>query len=626
MRFLRQLQQLHWLPDLLALAGLAVWASALWQAGHRQASVLDEGLYLYKGFLLATGQYVPFQDYGLWMNQMPLAFLIPGWGQVLLGPGLASGRTLAFFLAMLMLLAIWWTARRVGGNPWLAAGIVWSMAINPAAARMYGVAASQGLAACLLAVTFFLTLREQPTTWQVFLGGLLAGVMVMVRINLVSILPLLFIYMVWAHGWRPGLLSLAGMLVSFGGVHLAYWPNILRLWVRWLPLGQFVPWLAQFDAPPQIPTWNPHPVVGFKVASLFLAFRYYFVGLVGAVLAWLMWPRQWKTGWYFKTAVFLSVLLVANFGLHAWASLGNDYCTFCFPTYTSFYIPVGLVLLALAGGSLRLDLPAWRMALSCLVMLGLLVGIGYTAVDAFPQFFGEDVYKSLLYMPVPRIRDGGLAGGDVMLWQLLANRFGWEFEQMRQFLFLNFPIIVFVLSGLGILLLAWLIFRRSKPGRGMAYGLVAVFGVASLLTPSVFFSDDFRAYDCEPDAIAAYESLGEQLAGVIPAGSRVYWGGYSPSALLYLPGIQIYPAQLHGGYSFRISDDPDALRRYGWWNESLRQQWLAEADYLLFEQGSLEQNKTLAAGLAPPVYEKVLVTTPANLCEPGSALVVFWRK
>lgn len=619
---LRQLQKIPWLPDLLSLAGFALWAAALWQAGHRQASVLDEGLYLYKGWLLASGQYVPFQDNGLWMNQMPLAFLIPGWGQVLLGQGLGSGRTLAFLLAMVMLLAVWWTARRVG-NRWLAAGVVWAYAINPAAARMYGVAASQGLAACLLALTLLLTLREQPRAWQVFLGGLLAGALVMVRINLLPLLPLFLLYLFWAHGWRFALWALAGMLVSFGGVHLAYWPNILRLWVRWLPLSQFIPWLAQFDAPPQIPTWNPEPVIGFKVASLFLAFRYYFVGLVGAVLAWLLWPKTWKTNWHFKTAVFLSVLLASFFALHAWAALGNDYCTFCFPTYTSFYISVGILLLAVAGPALQLRIPAWRGVASSIILLGLLAGVGYTAVDAFPAFFGENLYREMLSLPVPRLRDGGLAEGQVQLWQLLSSRFGWEYEDLQRFLLLNFPVVAFVIFGLVVWLAGWLLNRAS--GRGWASGLLAVFGVASLLTPTLFLSDDFRAYDCQPDAIANYETLGSQLAGAISPGSRVYWGGYSPSALLYLPGIEVYPAQLHGGYSFRISDDSAALQRYGWWNETLRQQWLAEADYLIFEQAGL-RDETLAAQLAQSAYEQVLVTTPANLCEPASALVVFRRK
>ncbi len=74
-------RRLSW-ADLLAFAGVVWYAAVMWHFAHIQLSVVDEGLYLYKGWLLASGRYWPFQDNGLWMNQMPLAYLIPGWVQL----------------------------------------------------------------------------------------------------------------------------------------------------------------------------------------------------------------------------------------------------------------------------------------------------------------------------------------------------------------------------------------------------------------------------------------------------------------------------------------------------------------------------------------------------------------
>src|SRR5512143_3889983 len=84
-----------WLAGLLALVGMLTYAGlALWFA-HTSASNLDEGSYLYKGYLFASGQYHPFELYGPQTNKAPLAFLIPGYAESIFGPGLRTGRYVA---------------------------------------------------------------------------------------------------------------------------------------------------------------------------------------------------------------------------------------------------------------------------------------------------------------------------------------------------------------------------------------------------------------------------------------------------------------------------------------------------------------------------------------------------
>jgi len=98
---------------------------------HTQESVLDEGAYLYKGYLFATGQYTIYQPYGPWSNHMPLAFLIPGYVQQFFGPGIRTGRYFSIFLTGLTLLGVWLLARRLG-NKWWAAAAMLVIAIDPA--------------------------------------------------------------------------------------------------------------------------------------------------------------------------------------------------------------------------------------------------------------------------------------------------------------------------------------------------------------------------------------------------------------------------------------------------------------------------------------------------------------
>ena len=598
------------LAEGFSLASMFFYCLELWRDTHNQYSVLDEGLYLYKGWLFAAGKYVPFQDYGPWTNQMPLAFLIPGWAQLFLGPGLQTGRTFAFLLGLLAFLGLWLTARRLGGR-WIAAGVVAAVALNPAAARMVSMAASQGLVACLLAWTMFFSLGQGRKDWQLALAGFLAGAAVMVRINLLPLLPLLFLYVLWAYGWKSALWTLAGQMLVFGGFHLLYWPNILQLWARFLPL----PFLKAWAPPPNHPTWDPDNPLGFRVASFFLAFRYHFAALVGALAAWVFWPKEWKSSAQFKTAVFLSVLLFALFVLHAWAALGNEYCVFCFSTYTSFYGSVGLMLIAVTLPSWRLEAPAWRKWFGALGMLGLLPGMAYSAEGTVANLLGSGFYKALLSLPAP-----GFAGAQV--WQVAANKFQVEYRAIFDAVHVWFPVLLAVAFGLGLLAVGKMLNGTKNSAASGALLVFVLLGI--VFSPSTLLAGEYNSYDCQNDVIPGYAEVGAQLAKVIPPGSSVYWEGYSPVSLLSLSGVKIYPAQLHGVYSFRISDDDDALVKYGWRNQHLAEKWLAEADFVLVEERNISRNDWLAQALEN--YQEVAVTDRQAGCQPNSFFHVYRRK
>lgn len=598
------------LADYLSLAGMFAYARVMWHFVHVQFSVLDEGLYLYKGWLLASGVYTPFQDNGLWMNQMPLSYLIPGGVQVLFGPGLLTGRMFAFALALLSILGWWLTARRLGGR-WAALAVVWAMALNPAAARMSALAASQGLVAALLAWTMFFALGSDRKGWQLFLGGLLAGIVVMVRINLLLLLPLLSLYVLFSRPklrWGGFFFILAGMLVSFGGTHALYWPNILRLWARWLPL----PFLADFFPPPNLPVWKPGTAFLLRVASFFLAFRSHFAALMGSLAAMVFWPQRGKMKEE-KAAMFLLLFFLSSFLLHAWAALGNEYCIFCFQTYTTFYAGIGLLLMAVTLPRWNGNPPLWRKLLGALAMLTLLGGMGYSAEGLVRDSLPENFYKRLMSLPMP-----GFDGAQI--WQVFANKFGLEYEQVSDAVQAGFPVIVAAAFGL-LIFFAGRIFGGSK--HGFRAGFVVLILIGTLFAPSPFIAGEYKAYDCPADVLPSYQAAGAALTQVVPPGAKVYWAGYSPVTLLYLPGIEILPGQLHGVYSLRISEDDAALRRYGWWNQPLAEAWLAQADFVLMEQRDLERESLTEAQLDD--FELVLQTVPQS-CRPGSAVLVYRRK
>lgn len=598
------------LAEGFSIAGFFLYCLDLWRYTRIQFSVLDEGLYLHKGWLFATGQYAPFQAYGPWTNQMPLAFLIPGWVERIFGPGLETGRTLAFVLGLLTLLPLWLTTRRLG-NRWIAAGLVAAVALNPAATRMVSMAASQGLVACLLAWTMFFSLGEGRKNGHFALAGALASAAVMVRINLLPLLPMLLLYIFWAHGWKSALWTLLGELLVFGGIHLIYWPNILQTWARWFPL----PFLKAWAPPPNTPTWSPDNPAGFRIASFFLVFRFHFAAMVGMTASWVFWPATWKTDLQRKTAVFLSALLVVFFALHGWAALGNEYCVFCFPTYTAFYSGLGLLLVAVTLPSWRFTLPVWRKWIGALTMLVLLVGMAYSAEGTAESLLGMSFYKNLLALPVP-----GFSGA--LLWQILANKLKAEYTVIYDTVHVWFPMIAAGCFGLILLAIGKLPSSRKNSA---AFGLILFILLGILFSPSQLLAGEYNSYDCPKDVVPGYKAVGAQLAKVIPTGSSVYWVGYSPVTLLSLPDIKIYPAQLHGTYSFRVSDDDDALLKYGWWNQHLAEKWLNEADFVLIEARNMSRSDWLTHALEGGAFREVAVTRPQT-CQSDSSFHVFRRK
>ena len=67
-----------WAPEFLALLGVLLYLIQAWHYAHTTIPGLDEGSYLFKGYLYLHGIYEPFQPYGPLTNKAPLAFLIPG--------------------------------------------------------------------------------------------------------------------------------------------------------------------------------------------------------------------------------------------------------------------------------------------------------------------------------------------------------------------------------------------------------------------------------------------------------------------------------------------------------------------------------------------------------------------
>ena len=607
------------LADWLAFLGGCVYFAQSFVYVFALVSETDEAAYLYQGYLFAKGVYQPFQDYGPYMYNGPISYLVLGYIQTWFGPGLRTGRYFAIFLGLLMLLGVWIAARRLGGS-WWAVAVVWAIALNPAAIKIYSLAETQVLIACMLAWVLVLVLGKDRPLWQVVASSVLAGLIVLTRNNLAPVLPILLIYIFWQHGKKAGFWALLFGLLTVVIGHVIYWPNILVIWALWLP-AKLTPFLDPFRRP----LWGFLTQTPASFSARLLAFtqgiRFNYAAMVGSLAALLLWPKagQWKNRTNMRASLFLASLFFILLVLHGWASLFNNFCIFCFTSYSAFFSIVAILLIISSFDSWVKHVSGARRLIIAAVVLLLPACIGYAAY--------EDYGDWLLNIRIPRLKaiimTGKIQQG-YKLWDVLMNKFHLEYAELR----IITPTIIGVIVSLIFLFVAWAIWRknlRKKRLDLMVFLLIVLLVSGIALSPTLLLGGGYRQYDCQANTIASYEQIGHYLAEIISPGNRVYWDGYSAIPLLYVPGIRILPGQIYGFWSFSPDKDTDKVLKYGLWNDVASDQWRNEADFILIEAKSYNSQWNDFFSSNPQFEELEPYPNPIP-CLDETSLRIFHRK
>ncbi|MBT3338565.1 MAG: hypothetical protein HN855_14555 [Anaerolineae bacterium] len=598
---------------LAALACLVYFFTAL-NLAHSTTSFLDEGLYTYKGWLFAIGKYTPFEEYGLWTNHMPLSFLIPGYIQKIFGPGLRTARYFMIVLGLLTQVGLWIIVRR-WSNRWWAAGAVLAFALNPASIKLYTMSISQGIIACMIMWMLVLSLDFKPPLWRILLGAALAGLMISTRLNMAFVLPIFILYIFWQYGFKTAFLSALSGGLTFLLVQSFFMPEILAFWADWLPqsLTPFLDvlrWPTTFTGTP----WSEsaEPLSTYRVfLYTFLTFRLHFISLFGAVATWLLFPRIKIKALTdrMRAAIFLTVLLVVLFGMHAMNTFGDDRCVSCILLYVTYFDFLGLILLPLAFPFLKKELSKGRITFIFILLITTIIGLGFSAY--------EEVSLDFAHQVIPYIRD-------MYLWSALLHVT--QIDALILFRILWLALIV----GLALVALAltFITLGRRNPANKKYFGnwaLALILIVAFLLAPTKAFGKGNDFFNCEGyDVIERYEEQGEYLRSVIPAGSQVYWSGRLDILFLYLPDVEVYPPQLNQIHAYFLGGETDLLLKRGFWNDALATQWLEEADYVLSEVGATQQFEEIAFESGD--FTKIGATSSLEKCRAWRAVIEIYER
>lgn len=608
---------------LLFMPTFFVYAAQAFKYVHELPSQLDEGSFLIKGYYFVAGIYQPFQEYGPWTNNMPLAYYIPGVIQYLFGPGLRQGRYFMIFLALLMLLGCWLVMRRLCGKWWALLG-AWLIALDPAIIMMYSKAVSEGIVACGLVWTLYFMSGKEADKKSVVLASLMSVVVVFIRQNMILLVPFLIGYYFLFHGKKNGITSIVVTVVLLVAGHLLFFPRILSLWypwapgflkplfsIGWLPISGTAAYSIVVDTAKQLAS------IENGVQNFFLLF----MGLGVAMLAIASKPLKTQEKDFFQFLYLLLFFLVL-FLMHAWASLGHSFCVGCFTTYVGFYYPVGILVAILAMRRIHRQPQQWVRLLTTIAILAMLFGLMWISYEPL-QLVLQKVY-------VPRVKNLQLQGGFAPLWSMLVGKFKTEEGIVKWIAVMAGTVGVGAAAGLVSWLISILFLKQKGKGKKFEAGIagplpLVMFAFAALAASGLVVVEYSKPSACHSDVIRDYETVGAQLASQVQPGRLVYWAGQSVvTPLLYLPQAKLFPPQLNGIYNMRKGGESDALEKAGYYNVDSAMKWREEADYFL-----INNRFFITSGwekeMDPDRFSLVVVTDPIDGCNPNSTFLLYKR-
>ncbi len=571
------------LPYIVSILFLAVYILLAIHYVQIIEPVMDEGTYLLKGKWYWQNIYQPFEENSPITNKPPLAFYSLGISQILFPPGLASGRYFAVFLGVLLLIGQWLTVRRLSGNWWAVLSIA-LYAISPAWIIYYSRAMTQVVTSLLIVWSLYFVLGDKRKQWQLISGAILAALVVMVRQNLLPLFLFILIYIVWENGFRKSIAPTLAGFFTFIGLNALYWPEIyFAIWQPFFPdlfdrmiINIFH--LNSYTGDMGTSFLQRDYSLIYEIQVLFDCVRYFFLPIFTTLSSFIILsPKDLYFEKKNRKITFLAVSFLFLLIMHFGYAMYHNVILYSFPAYQAFYLPIGIILIPLIFNEMRSWNDKHKFWMLSLLVIVLCTGIGLSLYRQIAPFF--------MNWNIPSFSQHKIINGPYELWDVLLNQYNISIR-LQEFLI---PAIIGFFAGISILLLSRIIHKIiANKKTSLSYGsilFITCFILSILLSPTFILAAN-SSIETHPDLNVPvwYESIGEQLTKMIPAGSLVYWEGYTPISFLYLPNVEVFPQQLNMYFWYHTGGDSDFLETRGYWNEELALKWINEADILVFNE------------------------------------------
>lgn len=588
------------------------------QLSEHMHPMMDEGSYLLKGMFYLKGIYSPYQEFGPITNKPPFSFYSLGISQ-LIEPGLRSGRYFAVILGIVALIGLWLTIKRLF-NIWWATGVAILVSFSTALIMYSSKAMTQVVTSLLLAWLSYFVLGKDRRLWHLCLGGFLAVLLPLTRQNLLPLYFLILIYLAWEHG-KKGWISIAVSLSLFFLCLIFYWPGLFSTYINtYLPgaAGNSILTFFKIEFPVSTSDIFSNTDQGIvqETVILFQGFRNFLLPMIAAFMLLFTLPyRQILKAKYGKIILFLLSSFLFMVALHYYAVVSQNILINNFPSYLAFFWPIGFLLIPFAFT--HTDRMKDRyLILVVLFILLLFTGLGFSLFENTSEF--------LLHLQVPRFKDMHFLPGTIEITSILTDKFNLVYKSQRYFI----GLLSGFLSGLLFLAIAWLVWKlvNAKFQRSSftwtLFSVLMVIGV--VVSPTRSFSGDSTIIMCNSgDILTAQEKVGEELNSVIPENSLVYLDYSTPISLLYLPGVKVFPPQINKYFYFSQSSDDRQLEKFGYWNESLANKWLKEAEYIILGDSPGRTIEKNILKKDPERYSFILTTSTVVPCIDKTDLRVY---
>jgi hypothetical protein len=121
------------------------------------------------------------------------------------------------------------------------------------------------------------------------------------------------------------------------------------------------------------------------------------------------------------------------------------------------------------------------------------------------------------------------------------------------------------------------------------------------------------------------EAIGGGLQSVLPNNALVYWEGYIPTPLLYLPNSRFFTVQINLQYNYLIGGDADVLEKNGYWNDELAQRWIDKADFLILSPAVSQKWSIESDPNNIMKFSLIDTSESTNPCNNSSILLIYKR-
>jgi len=619
-KMIKELQKSNWfkyLPVILSIGVVIIYLSLGVSYIHHIQPVMDEGTYLLKGKWFLDGTYTPFQDYGPITNKPPLSFISIGISQLILRPGLESGRLLAVFYSVIMLAGLWLTVYKLRGK-WWALFSVTLFIISPAWIIYYSRAMTQVVSSMLVAWSLYFLLGDKRWNWDLYLGVILAALTTMIRQNMLPYFALVILFVLWKEGirkgWKP---VLAGILV-FLIATIVYWPRIyINLYESHLPdfINNIFNHFFQIDQLSEVAVYKEFQFID-EIQVLFDGIRFFFLPFLAAIGMIFTGVQKSKSSVKMHQELrFLAAIFIFITGVHFIASVNENIFLYSFPAYIAFYLPVGIILIP--------DMISLIQSQGSRVSAILLGGSAILISAGIGLGIREKIAPVLLQLRVPS--STSIFHGEYELWDVLLARFGIPVSVQNYLL----PALAGMLLGLLILAISgvvWCILKKTgKPKKYFLILFFVLFSLGVVFSPTFILAGEGSIETCTSDVLDRNRMIGEKLNSILSPGANIYWEGNIPIPLLYLSDFKMHPAQLNMQFNYLSGGDADLVEKNGYWNDELAKRWINEADYLLLSPEAADF-RGIQSDEHRNEFSLLDTSKSLNPCNESTLLLVFKRK